>query len=274
VLLSNAATTASTMDKNMDGNHGANVTQVASFKAVSFPASNYQAPGAPFEFSIPFSTPFSYDGNGPLCWEVRVQSRQNTAAVYLDRVNGSSTNPYAIASSLGVGCIASGSGHTQKMNLIGSSAPNWPNGSITITYSGNYAPKSGIAFMAIGTSNTSFSGVPLPFEIPGTAGFPSGPCYVYNSHALILPVFTSATGAHSANLALPGDPLLVGANVFGQLLGIDMAANPLGIVTSQQVAHNLVGPYGKLPVGMTLLQGLSGTASVYNNDGLIVRFDL
>jgi hypothetical protein len=160
-----------------------------------------------------------------------------------------------------------------ELAITGSSSPRWTQGAITLNYTGNYAPKNSVVILAVGTNNRNFSGVPLPFEIPGTNGTPSGPCFVYNTHALVLPAFTTATGAFTANLALPGDPMFHGATTFAQVLGVDAAANPLGLVTSNMVAHNLVTPYPAMLVGNAYLAGLFGTGTIANSAGQVVCFE-
>jgi hypothetical protein len=277
VFMSNAATTAGTMSTTFDSNHGANKVQVAAFQQVNFPATTAGTIPRPFEYRIPLAQPYSFNGTGGLCWEVRVLAVQNGAAVAHDMVSGTSANPACAVVSLGTGCKAGGK--TSPVTVAGSSSMSWTNGSGSLTYTVTNAPNSGLGILAMGTSNTNFSGIPLPFDIPGTSGAVSGVCRLYNSFAFTLTLTTSATGGASTNLGVPATPLFYGARLFGQTIFADTAvtpSNPLGLVTSNQVEHNWVPPYGaaNTPVGRVLLANSTGaTGTATSRAGLVVLFD-
>jgi hypothetical protein len=276
IFMSNAATTAGTMSTTFDTNHGANKQQVAAFLQVNFPATSGGPIPRPFEYRIPLSQPYSFNGTGGLCWEVKLLARQGTTAVVHDLVTGSSANPGCAILALGTGCKAGG--RTTAVGLSATSTMNYTNGSGSFTYNVANAPNNGLGILAMGTSNTNFSGIPLPFEIPNTAGAVSGACYLYNSFAFTLTLTTSATGTASTNLGVPASPLFYGARLFGQTIFADTAVTPsnaLGLVTSNQVEHNWVPPYGTTtPIGRVLLSSSTGaTGTATNRSGLVVLFD-
>jgi hypothetical protein len=275
VILSSAATTASTMSTTFDNNHGANRVQVASFHQVSFPATTAGPIPRPFEYRVPLPAPYQYNGQGGLCWEVRLIARQGSGVVYHNGVSGSTTNPAAATLSLGAGCKAGG--RTSAVQLSAGSQMNWPQGSGLFSYTGYYAPANSFGILALGTSPTSFSGIPLPFEIPSTRGQTSGVCYLYNSWAFTLPLLADNAGVHSFNLGVPATQEFYGARIFGQGIFVDTAttpSNPLGVVTSNGVEHNWVPPYASLPVGRVHLASSTGpTGTANNRHGLVVRFE-
>jgi hypothetical protein len=275
LFLSSAATTAGTMSATFDNNHGANRVQVGSFTQVSFPATTAGTLPRPFEYRIPLPTPYSYNGQGGLCWEARLIARQGSSLVYFNGVSGGSTNPGAATISLGTGCKAGA--RANPLRLDPSSQMNWPQGAGLFNYTGYFAPANAIGLLALGTSATSFSGIPLPLEIPNTRGEASGPCHVYNSWAFTLPFLADTAGNHSFNLGVPATQEFYGARLFGQGIFADTAptpSNPLGVVTSNMVEHNWVPPYASLPVGRVYLSGSTGaTGTAQSRTGLVVRFE-
>jgi hypothetical protein len=276
VFLSNAATTAATTSTTFDANHGANRVQSTVLATVRFPATTHGVIPRPFEYRVPLATPFAWNGQGSLCWEIRVQSRTNSGTYYFDDAAGSSLNPFPATNNIGQGCRSTGHTGNQYMTMTGSAVPNWPGRAVNLTYAGYNMEANGVVFLSIGFSAASYSGVPLPLLLPGTdqPGVPSGPCTLYNSMALVLPVLTNAQGNLSTSLPVPGTADLNGASVFGQIIAVDLPANTLGIVTSNSVQHQLVADYTTVPVSKVSLPssvGATGTRAL--NNGLIVLFD-
>jgi hypothetical protein len=88
-----------------------------------------------------------------------------------------------------------------------------------------------VAFL--GPRDDNYSGIPLPFDMTG-AGLTG--CMLRTSILLALTAVTSGTGPAqgqaSVPLAIPNDPSLRGARLFGQWLVVDPTANPAGLVMS------------------------------------------
>lgn len=268
-FLSNAVTTASSVNATFDLNHGLNRVQVATARVISFPATVHGKVPAPFVYQMPFDTPFLFNGTGSLCWEVRITSRTAPGPIALDLAQGSDQNPPLALNPLGSGCRATGA--AAPLTLGATSSMSWSGGSGVLNYAVTFGVPSSIAVILAGTSDTSFAGLVLPWEIPTTNGAPSGTCRIYNSVALMLAATTDASGNASVNLPVPASPLLHGGNIFGQALMLDAMANPFGAVTSNTVQANFVAPYNLVPVGsVELTQGLSSLGTPRNNNGLVV----
>lgn len=88
------------------------------------------------------------------------------------------------------------------------------------------------AVLHIGASRTSWSGIPLPFDLT-PLGAPN--CFVLSSDEwrFALP---NVTGRVLVNLQVPVDPGLRGLQFFGQVVALDPPANMLGVVLSNGLA--------------------------------------
>jgi hypothetical protein len=96
----------------------------------------------------------------------------------------------------------------------------------------NIASASPFAMLLLGVSNANWLGVPLPLALDGLG---MTGCALQTSLELT-PVAAVSAGAASWDLALPPDPQLVGASLFGQVLAADPGVNPAGLVVSRPVA--------------------------------------
>lgn len=269
VFCSTAANNPASPSNMFANNHGTDRMQVASAKLVQFPATSPGTHGRPFEYKIPFTTPFSFGGAGPLCYEVRITSTTNSSAFNLDFASSANTNPGTQNDTIGTGCIATGSAFTSPMAMTGSSSPSWAQQTLRLNYSGQRFPKNALVTFGIGSSRTSFGAVPLPFELPGTAASPSKACTVYNNWLVTIPQLSNASGNVTATLGLLALPQFNGANLYTQAIGIDTAANSWGLVFSNTVLHHVVAPWTTVPVGDVQATNLSGTGSARANYGVV-----
>jgi hypothetical protein len=99
------------------------------------------------------------------------------------------------------------------------------------------------ALLAIGTSNTSFQGIPLPFDLT-PAGAPG--CSIYNNWIAVFATATSpgANGSATVNVPIPNDPTLAGTTHYSQFVFVSPGANTLGVFTTNGAANTLGGPVG------------------------------
>lgn len=272
VFASTAVTTAATPSATLAANHGADKKTVAQFVLVQLPASTFSGPEAPFEFRIPFTTPFQFGGAGPLCLEIQVHSRSHTGTYYLDYATGQSTNPAPAFVTWGVGCNATGIG--SPMSLAPNSTANWPGAAASLGYHGTSMPASGLVTLLLGGSRTTFGGLQLPFELPTTASGTSGPCSIYNDVLITIPALTTATGTLTLHVGFTATPVLNGVSLFGQVLTLDAAANPWGMVTSNGVQHEILAPYGAIPIGTVNSDNTIGPTGVpLPNQGYVMKFE-
>jgi hypothetical protein len=81
----------------------------------------------------------------------------------------------------------------------------------------------------LGFSDTSWAGIPLPFELAplGASG-----CFLLTSIDDVQPVATNAQGAASFSYALPNNIYLLGERFYNQYLVADPMVNGLGVVLS------------------------------------------
>src|SRR5690606_29880532 len=82
LILSKAATTSDTLDATFDANHGPDRITVVNDRTITFPSTAATGGPAPFDYVVPFDVPYSWNGTGSLCWEVRVQSSTNMLTTY------------------------------------------------------------------------------------------------------------------------------------------------------------------------------------------------
>ena len=273
IFVSNAALTAGTVSATFDTNHGANKTQVASFKVASFPATTHKGASAPFDYKFMFTNPYAFDGTTGLCFEIKVTSRSNTSAVYMDYQSAtSSTNPAAYTEYTGTGCKASG--YITPMTMSGSSTPNWPQSLLTLAWTASSLPKSAVGFLCLGGSDKSWGAMTLPLALPGTGSAPSGTCTIYCDWSVLVPAVSTATGAFSQTIGAQANPAWNGQSVYSQLVFLDAAANSYGGVMSNRVQHQIIAPYTLVPVSICYAQGsLPITGTIAKNQGYPVKFE-
>jgi hypothetical protein len=186
--------------------------------------------------------------------------------------NTGNVNPNMAIAPFGTGCKVST--QSTAMTAAGSATMNWPAGTGTLGVSGASGPASSVVLVLMGTSSSSFSGIPLPFLIPGSGGATSGPCNLYTNIVLSFGATTNSAGGSSVNVPVPATPDLNGLRTFEQILAPDPAANPAGVALSNGVNHNWIAPYGPPPIARVFLSGSLGpVGSAVPNQGIVVRFD-
>ncbi len=93
------------------------------------------------------------------------------------------------------------------------------------------------AALAIGTSATSWRGIPLPFDLSGLG---MTGCTLWVSAELLLPAPVQA-GVAEWPLTVPSNPSLLGVSVFGQGFAVELNTNPLGAVATNALRLELGG---------------------------------
>ena len=271
IFVSSAVRGANTPDAIFDNNHGGDKAQVGAFHLISLPAVDYKGFRGPFDYRFPFAQPFSFAGTAPLCVEYQITSRTTNVTINYDWASGTNTNPGASTRSFGTGCKATG--RTSAMTITGSSSGNWAQNSMSFSWSGSQMTPNSVGFLALGFDNTNWAGLPLPFELPGTASAPSGACRIYTSVLLSIPALTTASGGLSANFGFNVNTSFNGASMFSQYMLPDVAANPWGFVLSNGVEHHIVAPWTRLPIGCVRASSLAASGTVAANQGYVMRID-
>lgn len=279
--ISTSPLTSATPDITFDNNHGLDKIQVVTNRTISVPGNDPSLVPNPFTITIPFDAgvvfPFA-GGGASLCWEVQVTARTNTASVPFDSFQNSGTspaNPAAIASRAFTGCLSTG--RTQPILATAqtnTAAPmDWINGTGRLGCNGTQLEANGIVAFVYGTDRTQWSGLPLPLDVPGSTGAPSGTCTLHTDIALANAAIASAAGAASSLLTFSVTPALHGATFNTQIIGLDAAANPLGFTTSNLLVQQLVAPYA-IPLGVCRIYsaGSLGATGTTSGTGLVTRF--
>lgn len=270
-FMSTAVTTGATVDAMFDNNHGVDKAQVLTARTINFPAAATGIIPYPFLYQLPLDQPFAFGGGGPLCWEVQVSARANASSTFHDYVAGTSTNPTMAVSRFGDGCIASG--QTAPFALTGASTVDWPNRTGQVNSTASLGPANAPAVYVVGSSATSYGGLPLPLILPGTSGGASGPCFLNTDVLLNVGGTLTGTGGFTFRVPVPLFPFLRGLNLFGQAFAFDVAANSLGLVSSNGINHHIVAPYSNPPGGRIYLSGsLGATGTRGANQTLVVQF--
>ena len=79
------------------------------------------------------------------------------------------------------------------------------------------------AFAAVGFSRTTWGGIPLPVDL-APVGLPG--CPLQNSMEQVLTLTAPISGVVNWSIALPNNPLLLGAELFAQGLGLEVPGYP------------------------------------------------
>jgi hypothetical protein len=191
---------------------------------------------APF----PFDQPFAFIASTHLSWRAVVwgNSNNNTSFTYpLDAWSGSAGT--SANNGPATGCrSANGSANATHVATIGAPGAN------SAFSASSFVPAGGLpAVLAIGASATAWGGIPLPFDMT-PIGAPS--CFLRNDILLTFGGITQAnsTGSVSISVPVPSDPSLAGATFRSQYLFIELAANPLGVFTSNGLTNVLGRSHG------------------------------
>lgn len=274
--VSTATVAAGGMGTAFDNNHGVDKQQVIFNRTYTHPASNPADVPGQFVLDYPFDVPFAF-GGGSLCWEVHVTAKTQATSITHDSASASTTtaaNPAMVVSRFGAGCLATGASNPMAATAVQSI--DWLTGTATMTVNGTNLEPNGITLFCTGLDKTSFSGLPLPAVIPASLGAPSGTCTVYSDILLSSVVVNSATGTGTNAFNFVPLPAYHGLTFYSQIWGIDLPANPFGLVTSNATIHHLVAPFSvPLPLSRMWLSGslgptASSTAGLGN--GLVTRF--
>ena len=238
------------------------------------------------QFVFPFNAPIPINipTGGAFCLDLTINGNTNNFIVNgrVDRHTGTGGQPTGgSVVTLGTGCPTDAAATANAVC------------SVTTVLSGGYGPASAhtvygtglganaAVLTALGFSDSSYSGIPLPLPVPGTT--PQCPLYV--SQDTFFVQVADATGAIAnysdrSMVGVPNDPLLNGASIFHQHLavGTPWAGNPYGITFSNGVRVN----FGTYVPASTLnlwnsVHVFSNSAAVGNNAGpaaMVVRVEI
>lgn len=270
--LSTAAVTSASLGLDFDAQHGSNRVNVMARRTVQLPrVVSWRAP-AEFAYELPLDRPFGFDGSGSLCWDLKMHGRTNGNLNTLDAGSVAATSPTPVFRGFGQGCRVSG--QPFPIALSGTAIEAWSLGFLTWTVDvGNLAPN-GLCWLNFGLSDSNLGAVPLPFELPGTRGQPSGACTVYNDIVVAAPRRADPSGSLSMTLMPPLHASFHGQTLFVQALQIDPTAGVFGVVTSNGGLLNHAAPWSSLPIrNLHVDRGLGPLGSIDRLRAIVVRLD-
>jgi hypothetical protein len=227
VRISTAAGPAAVASSTFDLNHGADrVAAVPASTPFNFGAFPPLAPGpTPFLYAVPFQTSFAFAGAGGIAWEMLIASRTNTASFSLDATSAGPLHMVGVG--FGSGCLATG--RMAEATATSSYSPAMQ----MVTPAAADLTSSAPGVMVLGLDAANWGPLSLPFDLPGTTGHASGTCRVHNDFVLGIGLTATATGGLSLAAPLVTGPTTLGIKLFHYGATVDLAANALGVVTSQ-----------------------------------------
>jgi V8-like Glu-specific endopeptidase len=125
--------------------------------------------------------------------------------------------------SAGYGTFGAGCNGTAGVPLLANAGLPLVGASFVVNLSGARASSSGL--LLTGTSNTLWSGIPLPFNLGGV-GAPQ--CNLLVAAHFLEVVATNAVGAAAVTVAIPNDASLLSGKFYQQFTVLDSGANALG----------------------------------------------
>jgi hypothetical protein len=244
VSLSASPFTRTTMTTTFAANHGPNLTTVYNRKLTSVVATQPSFLGAGSGM-IMFDAPFIYlPANGSLLVDFDVASQPagtwSIQSAASSPLNGRHSDIGSGCNGLSLTSTGGGSGLT-----------------LTYTLAGGPANAPGIFVLAT-------RALPAPIPVPGNPG-----CNLYQELLVILPVTLNAAGGWTLPLSYPADPGLRGANIFGQLGAINLAANRFDLSQSRVVTITNAHDGARL---YSLNSNTSPTGTLQLGSMIVIRF--
>lgn len=244
LYLSTSPRSALTMSRTFAANIGPDVTKVFASTA-NWPAQVKVPPGPTgFAYTIPVSQPFFlFPGTGDILVDVHKYSSTNTNSMFFCDADSSGLGQGFASVKLGEGCPGAG-----KSEVVVYSS--WFPGAMGRVLLWK-APSNTPALFVVGTSSTSFSGIPLPLDL-AVIGAPGCPLYTNIFLSLAGVTSTSTTAYNSRwdlSLTVPADPALSGVTVYQQflLVGDTFIGNAAALSTSQGYGVTLGFPVPGMP---------------------------
>ncbi len=160
-------------------------------------------------------------------------SRVLTLAMTTDRVATAEYFPLGTGSWAPIGSGCQGSSASTPFMSYGGGTPTVGGQHSHQVFNGT---PNALAWNVIGGSNTTFGGLPLPFDC---APFGAPGCRIYCSQDMVLASATSASGSAAVTLTYPRDRTLAGATYYTQFLIFDPPANQLDLIVSNYLRVTL-----------------------------------
>lgn len=192
---------------------------------------------APFDFAVPFDTPFPYDGQDALVLDFEYSSSTVTSRAYADSISDGATP--RDGKSLGPGCTVSGqTGSLNHAMRILNSGPGLGSFGMTIRPELKNAPPSSVATMLFSARDPNLTLPGLCTRLRAELG-------------IMLPFATSATGTvPQTSISAQHSPALIGSYLYSQFFVPDPARAGIPLALSNgmrtQVPPNpSAGPRGE-----------------------------
>ncbi|MEZ5966104.1 MAG: hypothetical protein R3F56_19870 [Planctomycetota bacterium] len=209
---------------------------------------------------IPLDRTFAYDNTHNLVVEYRIFANSNGNAAFTYRLDVGSF--VSDTTTFGTACQTS----SNRSPAI-TTQPVQAGGSMGLSLTNGPASSSGV--LLIGSSNSTWNGVPLPL---GLDSFGATGCTLQVAIDANVTISTNTGGALSVSLPVPGVLALYGRTLYFQAALGDLFANSAGFVTSASASTTI----GVSPQATMLAATGSTTATIgsrTNSTGLISLFE-
>jgi hypothetical protein len=234
--------------------HGGDRVKVLDAKLVDWPAAPLPVPPpAPFAVQVKLDKPFVLGKGLNLCVDFLSEtesSQPENLYWYVDAEAFTTATGEGSTRLLGRGCPFEFQTRAAVPPLDGESRIH------TWSYTRWPGPGPTWAFLLLGTSNTSYGPLPLPFDLPGAPG-----CRLYTDIVYVLPGRTVANDARGTvdffSGRLPADAQLTGLVFYEQVLVSDPGSNVLGIRSSSYLEVQLGSVTPPLPARLVYHSGPS-----------------
>jgi hypothetical protein len=259
-FMGNTSKSGTQITSNYANNYDGAPTNVFALRLFNLPARPVQSTTPTNQITyVPLDAPFQFDSSKNLIFDliINANANNNTAFRYTSDIADHKT----VSSAYGASCNTS----TALVPLLAANAEalgdNW-------IVSLSRAPRSAGAALAIGLGNTTYQGLPLPFDM-GILGAPG--CTIHVDMVVNLTRFLTSSGTASWSLPTPNDLSIDGVTFYAQAFMVDLFANNLGLISSNGVRTTFSVPTRQQFVGHTGNPAQT-TGSVSRSYGMVTYF--
>lgn len=176
---------------------------------------------------IPLDRTFTYDSSHNLVVEYRVFANSNGNAAFTYRLDSGTF--VSDTATFGTACATS----NNRMPSV-TTQPAAIGSGLSVSIASGPASSAGV--LLVGSSNTTWSGIPLPLSL---ASLGATGCTLQVAIDASVGIATGTSGTFSASLPVPGVLALYGRTIYLQAALGDLFANSAGFVTSASASTTL-----------------------------------
>lgn len=261
VLMASTTRSGTGVTTNYANNYDGTPTTVFATRLFNLPSRPIQSTQPTTEVTyVPLDNPFQFDSSRNLIVDFIITANNNNNASF--RYTSDVAPHLTVSTTYGTACPNSQStipalsanevalGQTWSLPLV-------------------RGPRSSGAALAIGVGNTSFQGLPLPFDM-APLGAPG--CTIHVDVAVNLTAFLNTSGNFTWNLPTPNNLSLDGVSFYAQVFMVDLFANNFGLISSNGVRTQFSVPTRQQAVAHTG-DPSRATGTVTRSYGIVTYFE-